>query len=101
LPAQIAVFLAQGANDVIVRPKVTEDYAAALCGAGSKVSMLLMPTIGWAKGRAQPADQNEPAAYCNNLIGWHLVVSVGDANRVQARHEATEQRRSGSENWTP
>jgi hypothetical protein len=34
--AEIPVFLAQGANDVIVRPKVTQAYAAALCDAGSK-----------------------------------------------------------------
>jgi acetyl esterase/lipase len=53
LPAEIPVFLAQGADDAIVRPKVTQDYAAALCGAGSKVRMLLMPNIG--HGRAAQA----------------------------------------------
>jgi hypothetical protein len=32
---------------------VTRDYAAALCGAGSKVRILLMPNIG--HGRAAQA----------------------------------------------
>ncbi len=53
LPADIPVFLAQGADDVIVRPKVTQDYAGALCGAGSKVRILSMPNIG--HGRAAQA----------------------------------------------
>src|ERR1700689_1514081 len=46
LPAEIPVFLAQGTDDDIIHPKVTQDYAAALCGAGSKVRILLMPNIG-------------------------------------------------------
>ena len=53
LPAEIPVFLAQGTDDVIIRPKVTQDYAAALCSAGSKVRMLSMPNIG--HGRAAQA----------------------------------------------
>ena len=53
LPPEIAVFLAQGTDDVIIRPKVTQDYAAALCGAGSKVRILLMPNVG--HGRAAQA----------------------------------------------
>jgi pimeloyl-ACP methyl ester carboxylesterase len=53
LPAGIPVFLAQGTDDVIIRPKVTQDYAAMLCGAGSKVRMLSMPNIG--HGRAAQA----------------------------------------------
>jgi acetyl esterase/lipase len=53
LPAEIPVFLAQGTNDVIIRPKVTQDYAAALCHAGSKVQILSMPGIG--HGRAAQA----------------------------------------------
>jgi pimeloyl-ACP methyl ester carboxylesterase len=53
LPAGIPVFLAQGTDDVIIRPKVTQDYAARLCGAGSKVRMLSMPNIG--HGRAAQA----------------------------------------------
>jgi pimeloyl-ACP methyl ester carboxylesterase len=53
LPTEIPVFLAQGTDDVIIRPKVTQDYAAALCGAGSKVRILLMPNIG--HGRAAQA----------------------------------------------
>src|ERR1700722_7517688 len=53
LPAGIPVFLAQGTDDVIIRPKVTQDYVAALCRAGSKVRMLSMPNIG--HGRAAQA----------------------------------------------
>jgi hypothetical protein len=45
--------MAQGTNDVIIQPKVTQDYAAALCGAGSKVRILSMPNIG--HGRAAQA----------------------------------------------
>jgi len=46
LPSEIPVFLAQGTDDDIIHPKVTQDYAAKLCGAGSKVRILLMPNIG-------------------------------------------------------
>jgi pimeloyl-ACP methyl ester carboxylesterase len=46
LPPEIPVFLAQGTDDDIIHPKVTQDYAAKLCGAGSKVRFLLMPNIG-------------------------------------------------------
>src|ERR1700722_8367190 len=53
LPPELPVFLAQGTDDVIIRPRVTRDYAAALCGAGSKVRILLMPNIG--HGRAAQA----------------------------------------------
>jgi pimeloyl-ACP methyl ester carboxylesterase len=53
LSAGIPVFLAQGTDDVIIHPKVTEDYAARLCGAGSKVRFLSMPNIG--HGRAAQA----------------------------------------------
>jgi pimeloyl-ACP methyl ester carboxylesterase len=53
LPAEIPVFLAQGTDDVIISPKVTRDYAARLCGAGSKVRTLSMPNIG--HGRAAQA----------------------------------------------
>ena len=49
LSADIPVFLAQGVNDVIVRPKVTQEYASALCRAGSKVRTLFMPDIGHAR----------------------------------------------------
>jgi acetyl esterase/lipase len=53
LPPELPVFLAQGTADVIIRPKVTQDYATALCGAGSKVRILMMPNIG--HGRAAQA----------------------------------------------
>jgi pimeloyl-ACP methyl ester carboxylesterase len=53
LQPEIPVFVAQGARDLIVRPKVTRDYVAALCSAGSKVRMLTLPDIG--HGRAAQA----------------------------------------------
>jgi pimeloyl-ACP methyl ester carboxylesterase len=53
LPSAIPVFVAQGARDLIVRPRVTQDYVATLCGAGSKVAMLTLPNIG--HGRAAQA----------------------------------------------
>jgi hypothetical protein len=31
---------------------------------------------------AQPADQDEPSAYRNDSIGRHMIVRVGDTNRV-------------------
>jgi pimeloyl-ACP methyl ester carboxylesterase len=56
LPAGIPVFLAQGTDDAIIRPKVTQDYAAALCGAGSKVRILTIPNIGHSRA-AQASTQ--------------------------------------------
>jgi pimeloyl-ACP methyl ester carboxylesterase len=56
LPPGIPVFLAQGTDDDIIHPKVTQDYAARLCGAGSKVRVLLMPNIG--HSRAAQASTN-------------------------------------------
>jgi hypothetical protein len=56
LPAEIPVFRAQGADDDIIRPKVTQDYAAALCGAGSKVRIFSMPNIGHSRA-AQASTQ--------------------------------------------
>jgi pimeloyl-ACP methyl ester carboxylesterase len=53
LPSEIPVFLAQGTDDVIIQPKVTQDYTAKLCGAGSKVRILSMLNIG--HGRAAQA----------------------------------------------
>jgi len=53
LHPEIPVFVAQGARDLIVRPKVTQDYVATLCSAGSKVRMVTLPNIG--HGRAAQA----------------------------------------------
>jgi acetyl esterase/lipase len=53
LPPNVPVFLAQGTDDVIIHPEVTQDYEAKLCKAGSKVRMVLMPGIG--HGRAAQA----------------------------------------------
>ena len=50
LPPEIPVFLAQGTNDVIIHPDVTNAYEDKLCKGGSKVHMLSMPNIG--HGRA-------------------------------------------------
>jgi len=50
---EIPVFVAQGEQDLIVRPKVTQDYVTKLCSAGSKVRMLTLPNIG--HGRAAQA----------------------------------------------
>jgi acetyl esterase/lipase len=61
LPPEIPVFLAQGADDVIVHPDVTKAYAAKLCKAGSKVDMLSMPNIG--HGRAAQASTQA-------MLGW-------------------------------
>jgi pimeloyl-ACP methyl ester carboxylesterase len=61
LPVEFPVFLAQGTDDVIVRPTVTQDYARALCGAGSKVRILSMPNIG--HGRAAQASTEA-------MLGW-------------------------------
>ena len=55
---EIPVFVAQGAQDLIVRPKVTQDYVANLCRAGSKLRVLTVPNIG--HGRA--AQASAPAA---------------------------------------
>src|SRR5580658_8401274 len=46
LSPEIPVFVAQGTRDLIVRPKVTQDYVATLCRAGSKVRMVSLPNIG-------------------------------------------------------
>lgn len=57
LPPEIPVFLAQGTDDVIIHPEVTQAYAARLCKAGSKVRMLSMPNIG--HGRAAQASTRD------------------------------------------
>ena len=53
LPPEIPVFLAQGTNDQIIRPAVTQDYMSKLCKAGSKVRMVVLQDIG--HGRAAQA----------------------------------------------
>jgi acetyl esterase/lipase len=56
LPPDIPVFLAQGTNDPIIKPEVTQDYAARLCKAGSRVRTLALPNVGhgWAGRAAAP-----------------------------------------------
>jgi pimeloyl-ACP methyl ester carboxylesterase len=56
LPPEIPVFLAQGTDDDIIHPKVTQDYAASLCSAGSKVRLVLLPNIGHSRA-AQASTQ--------------------------------------------
>lgn len=46
LPQQIPVFLAQGGADQLVRPQVTHDYMQRLCQTGSRVRMIIQPTVG-------------------------------------------------------
>jgi pimeloyl-ACP methyl ester carboxylesterase len=50
---EIPVFVAQGEQDLIVRPKVTQNYVATLCSGGNKVRMVILPDIG--HGRAAQA----------------------------------------------
>ena len=56
LPPEIPVFLAQGTDDDIIHPKVTQAYAASLCSAGSKVRLVLLPNIGHSRA-AQASTQ--------------------------------------------
>ena len=49
LQPDIPIFLAQGANDQIVRPDITQEYMSKLCAAGSKVKMITLPDIGHAR----------------------------------------------------
>jgi pimeloyl-ACP methyl ester carboxylesterase len=53
LSPDIPVFLAQGTNDQIIRPIVTQDYMSKLCKAGSRVKMVVLQDIG--HGRAAQA----------------------------------------------
>ena len=46
LPSRIPVFLAQGTNDKLVLPRVTEDYMRRLCRNGSAVAFDLVPGAG-------------------------------------------------------
>src|SRR6201996_2617416 len=56
LPPTLPVFLAQGTSDGLVRPEVTEDYMKRLCGAGSRVQMLLLPGVSHGLAAAKSAD---------------------------------------------
>ncbi|WOH67118.1 alpha/beta fold hydrolase [Bradyrhizobium sp. BWA-3-5] len=53
LSPEIPIFLAQGTNDQIIQPAVTQAYMDRLCKAGSKVRMIMLPGIG--HGRAAQA----------------------------------------------
>ena len=48
LPPSIPIFLAQGDADKLVLPRVTLDYRAKLCRAGSRVAFDLVPGVGHA-----------------------------------------------------
>ena len=43
LPARVPLFLAQGAEDELVRPQVTQGYERRQCQAGGKVQLLVLP----------------------------------------------------------
>jgi pimeloyl-ACP methyl ester carboxylesterase len=46
VPPDIPVFLAQGLDDWVIRPAVTQDYFDRLCKGGSKARLFLMPGVG-------------------------------------------------------
>jgi acetyl esterase/lipase len=46
LPPDIPVFIAQGTNDRIVPPRITQDYVRRLCAAGSRVTFDEMEGVG-------------------------------------------------------
>ncbi|WP_297299254.1 alpha/beta fold hydrolase [uncultured Methylovirgula sp.] len=46
VPADIPVFLAQGLDDEVIWPKVTQAYFDGLCKSGSKARLFLMPGVG-------------------------------------------------------
>jgi acetyl esterase/lipase len=46
LPPDLPVFLAQGLDDAVIRPAVTQDYFNKLCKGGSKARLFLMPGVG-------------------------------------------------------
>ncbi len=48
LPPAIPIFLAQGTKDPLVLPRITLDYMAELCKAGSAVRFDSMPGVGHA-----------------------------------------------------
>ncbi|MEH2537491.1 pimeloyl-ACP methyl ester carboxylesterase [Bradyrhizobium sp. AZCC 1577] len=49
LSPDIPIFLAQGTNDQIIQPAVTQVYMDKLCKAGSKVRMVMLSGIGHAR----------------------------------------------------
>jgi acetyl esterase/lipase len=57
LPPHIPVFIAQGAEDELVRPQVTAEYMHRLCQTGSKVQMMVFPNVnhGFIARDAAPA----------------------------------------------
>src|ERR1700730_10259314 len=71
LPPEIPVFLAQGTDDDIIHPKVTQDYAASLCSAGSKVRMLSISNIG--HGRAAKASTQAMLEWTGNRFAGAAV----------------------------
>lgn len=61
LPPEVPVFLAQGTNDQIIRPDITQKYMGKLCESGTKVKMMSLPGIG--HGRAAQASTMA-------VVGW-------------------------------
>ena len=70
LPPHIAVVLAQGTIDQIIRPDVTKACMQRLCQAGSKVKMMWLPNIG----HARAAQASTIAA-----VDWITAGFAGDA----------------------
>jgi acetyl esterase/lipase len=56
LPPTLPVLLAQGTDDGLVRPLVTWNYMGRLCGAGSKVRLIMLPGVSHGLAAAKSAD---------------------------------------------
>jgi acetyl esterase/lipase len=70
LPPEIPVFLAQGTNDQIIRPVVTQDYMSKLCKAGSRVKMVVLQDIG--HGRAAQASTMAAADWMTDRFAGEM-----------------------------
>src|SRR5271165_6977855 len=67
LPPDIPVFLAEGTTDKIIRPDVTRDYMSKLCKAGSKVRLVILPSVG--HGRAAQASTTAAVNWMTDRFG--------------------------------
>jgi pimeloyl-ACP methyl ester carboxylesterase len=61
LPPAVPLFIAQGADDLIVHPQVTRAYTGLLCKAGNKVALLTLPKVG--HGSAASASARQAVAW--------------------------------------
>jgi acetyl esterase/lipase len=70
LPSEIPLFLAQGTNDQIIRPAVTQAYFSKACNAGSKVKLVSLPNIG--HGRAAQASTMSAVNWMSDRFAGEL-----------------------------